>query len=64
MGVWVVEFILLPLLLLAGFLTTLGGDGPDEGEASENDTLTGDGSDDVVGGDGDDLLSLDDEATG
>lgn len=61
------EFLVLPLLLLAGLFTLFdGSDGPndDPDDASGNDSLTGTGMDTVFGGAGDDLLTLDGHAVG
>ena len=61
------ELILLPLLLLGGLLATLGGnddDGGSGGDPDPDDTLAGSGTERIFGGEGDDLLTLDDQAQG
>lgn len=59
------ELFLLPLLLVGGFLATMGSD-DDKGtsDADQDDTLSASGTDRIFGGEGDDLLTLEDEATG
>lgn len=61
------ELILLPLLLLGGLLATLGGNDDDDGSGGDpdpDDTLAGSGTERIFGGEGDDLLTLDDQAQG
>lgn len=71
------ELVLLPLLLLAGLLTTLDGGSDDEdgevspvgpgdgsGDGSGNDILTGANEDRIYGYGGDDSLTLSDNAQG
>ena len=62
------ELVLVPLLLLLGLATALDGGGDDSrddaGGNEENDVLSGVGRDRVFGGEGDDLLTLDDQAQG
>ena len=61
------ELILLPLLLLAGLLTTLdgGSDGGDvSGAGDDDDRLEGSCNDQIAGGAGDDLLTLSENAVG
>lgn len=59
------EFVLVPLLLLAGLFASLdGGEEDGRAEPSDDDTLSGSGTDSLFGGVGDDLLTLNDSATG
>lgn len=61
------ELFLLPLLLLAGLLTTMdSGSVVDEDQTPNagDDTLSGAGTDRLLGGAGDDRLILSDQATG
>jgi len=65
----IMELVLLPLLLLAGLMTTLDGgnddgDHGDGGDGNSNDILSGSGTERVFGGIGDDELTLADQAVG
>ena len=58
------ELILLPLLLVGGLLATMGGDDDAERPADQDDRIDASGNARVFGGEGDDLLTLDDQAQG
>lgn len=61
------EFLVLPLLLLVGLVTSLDGgsdEDSDNGSGDENDVLTGSGTEHVYGHAGDDDLTPSDHAVG